>query len=71
MRVRVFVCDWSVTGVTLWDGCGEVCVGFSLGLCVCLCLWTNGVRQHLWVILCLCDYGIYITPPSGGEGSVS
>lgn len=64
-----------MTGVLLVSLCGmavgEVCVGFSLGLCVCLCLWTNGVRQHLWVILCLCDYGIYITPPSGGEGSVS
>lgn len=60
MRVRVFVCDWSVTGVTLWDGSGAVCV--------LVCLWTKGVRQHLWMILCLCGYSIYMTPPEEEEG---
>lgn len=61
MRVRVFVCDWSVTGSHsvgwLWGGLcgvlsGAVCVLVS-GLTVCASI--SGV------ILCLCDYGIYIT----------
>lgn len=69
MRVRVFVCDWSVTGVTLWDGSGEVCVGFSLGLCVCLCVCGLRVCASIsGVILCLCDYSIYMTPSEEEEG---
>lgn len=48
--VKVFVCDWSVIGVTLWGRS----VWDSLCSCVLVCLCTKGVRQHFWVILCLC-----------------
>lgn len=47
---KVFVCDWSVIGVTLWGRS----VWDSLCSCVLVCPCTKGVRQHFWVILCLC-----------------
>ena len=53
MMVKVFVCDWSVIGVTLWVALGRS-VWDSLCSRVLVCLCTKGVRQHFWVILCLC-----------------